>query len=91
MVIFVINRQTDTQLLDVGNVIDVHFGHKFTKGSPIKFANEGIWALPVGGGSKPLPGWFGALFQRRIFQVQMGISLILGGSKPLPGWFGALF
>ena len=55
------------------------------KGSPNKIANEGIWELPVwGGGSKPLPGWFGATFFGRL-------CFILGGSRPLPGWFGALF
>ena len=54
------------------------------KGSPNKNSVEGIWALPVRGGSQPLPGWFGATFLGRI-------CLILGGSGPLPGWFGALF
>ena len=29
-----------------------------------------------------LPGWFGALIQRRIVQVQMGISPFLGGLNP---------
>ena len=58
---------------------------KSAKGSPIENVAAGIWALPVwGGGSKPLPGWFGATFFGRI-------SFILGGSRPLPGWFGALF
>ena len=34
-----------------------------TKGSTFEFSVTSIWALPVrGGGSKPLPGWFGALF-----------------------------
>ena len=33
------------------------------KGSPTQIHAGGIWALPVrGGGSQPLPGWFGALF-----------------------------
>ena len=33
------------------------------KGSPTELSVTSIWALPVrGGGSKPLPGWFGALF-----------------------------
>ena len=33
------------------------------KGSPMKNSVKGIRALPVrGGGSKPLPGWFGATF-----------------------------
>ena len=36
------------------------------------------------GGSKPLPGWFGATF--------FGKNLLdFGRSRPLPGWFGALF
>ena len=34
-----------------------------SKGSPFQLVTTSIWALPVwGGGSKPLPGWFGALF-----------------------------
>ena len=33
------------------------------KGSPFQLVTTSMWALPVwGGGSKPLPGWFGALF-----------------------------
>ena len=42
-------------------------GHTVTliggKGSTTQISVTGIWALPVrGGGSKPLPGWFGATF-----------------------------
>ena len=32
------------------------------KGSTFTFSVTSIWALPVRGGSQPLPGWFGALF-----------------------------
>ena len=33
------------------------------KGSPTELSVTSIWALPIrGGGSKPLPKWFGALF-----------------------------
>ena len=36
------------------------------KGSPFQLVATPMWALPVwGGGSKPLPGWFGALIQRK--------------------------
>ena len=48
-----------------------------TKGSPTQIHAGGIWALPVrGGGSQPLPGWFGATFLGRI-------CLILGGVQTL--------
>ena len=37
--------------------------HSDGKGSPPQIHAGGIWALPVRvGGSRPLPGWFGALF-----------------------------
>ena len=52
------------------------------------------WSLhTVHGGTPSMEGVLVAAAYRQvagIFQVQMGISLILGGSKPLPGWFGAL-
>ena len=32
----------------------------------------------MGGGSRPLPGWFGALILRRIVHVQRGICLVWG-------------
>ena len=54
--------------------------------APTKMLPKAFGHCPFGGegGSKPLPGWFGATFFGRI-------SFILGGSRPLPGWFGALF
>ena len=37
--------------------------HRASKGSTFEISVTSIWALPVrGGGSKPLPEWFGALF-----------------------------
>ena len=40
------------------------------KGSPTEIHSGGIWALPImGGGSQPLPGWFGATFLGRIYLI----------------------
>ena len=51
----------------------------------MKNSVKGIRALPVrGGGSKPLPGWFGATFLGRI-------CLILGGLDPCPYGLGHFF
>ena len=60
-----------------------------------------IWALPFvfcflvffcffWGGSKCLPGWFGALIKRRIVQFQIGICLFLGGLNPCQDGLGHL-
>ena len=60
------------------------------KGSPTEKDAGSIQALPKwGGGSRPLPKWFGALILRRIVHVQRAFAWF-GGSEPLPGWFGAL-
>ena len=50
------------------------------KESPFLKCVVSMWALPVRGVGKGLPGWFGALF-----------SHVALGRKGLPGWFGALF
>ena len=57
-----------------------------TKGSPTQIHAGGIWALPVrGGGSQPLPGWFGATF--------LGKNLLDfgGGLDPCPDGLGHFF
>ena len=44
----------------------------------------------MGGGSRPLPKWFGALILRRIVHVQRGICLVWGGLNPCQDGLGHL-
>ena len=62
---------------------------RIPKGSPTEKVAGSIRALPKwGGGSRPLPGWFGALVYRRIVHVQRGICLFWGGLNPCQDGLG---
>ena len=51
------------KMMNMINMIKMMNMINMIKGSPKKVSVTSIWALPVRGvGSKPLPGWFGALF-----------------------------
>ena len=61
--------------------VKYYFADFVRKGSPSLKNARSIWALPKwgeGGGSRPLPKWFGAFILRRIAHVQRGICLVWG-------------
>ena len=48
---------------------------EIAKGSPFQFVPTSMWALPVWeGGSKPLPGWFGALFREEFSKFKRAFA-----------------
>ena len=52
-------------------------------GSPPQIDEQGIWALPVrGGGSQPLPVWFGALFREEFSKFKWTFAWFWGGANP---------
>ena len=59
--------------------------------APLRKTQGLFWHCPNGGGgSRPLPEWFGALILRRIVHVQRGICLFLGGLNPCQDGLGHL-
>ena len=57
-----------------------------TKGSPFQVGATSIWAFGRGGESKPLPGWFGALIQRKMVKNGKKIVKMVKNCKNGKKW-----
>ena len=69
----------------------LHFALSIGKGSPSLKNVGSIWALPKwGGGSRPLPEWFGALNFEKNCPCSKGHLLGLGGLNPCQDGLGHL-